>query len=142
MIEPIQLVEQHHIKSTDPRFILIDKASFAAKNLYNKVNYIIRQEFINNGKWIRFASLYHLIKGEPEYSALPRKVSNLILKQLDKNWKSFFAAIKAWKVTPEKFLGRPKLPKYKHKTDGRFMLIYDIQAVSKPCEMGLSNHLN
>lgn len=131
-IEPVQLVEQHIIKSTDPRFALIDEAAFAAKNLYNKANYIVRQAFILKGKWIQFAELFHLVKGEPEYQALPRKVSNLILKQLDKNWKSFFQALKAWRETPEKFLGRPNLPKYKHKTDGRFLLIYDIQALSTP----------
>lgn len=131
-IEPIQLVEQHIIKSSDSRFTLIDEAAFAAKNLYNKANYIVRQAFIHTGKWIRFAELYHLAKVEPEYQALPRKVSNMVLKQLDKNWKSFFGAIRAWKETPEKFLGRPKLPKYKHKTEGRFLLIYDIQALSKP----------
>jgi len=42
---------------------------------------------------------------------------------LDKNWKSFFASIKDWKIHPEKYLGRPKLPKYKHKENGRFNLI-------------------
>ncbi len=36
MIEPIQLVEQHHIKSTDPRFSVIDEASFASNQFYNK----------------------------------------------------------------------------------------------------------
>ena len=39
---------------------------------------------------------------------------------LDKNWKSFFTAIKDWKKHPEKYLGRPKLPKYLPK-DGRFV---------------------
>jgi len=42
---------------------------------------------------------------------------------LDKNWKSFFASIKDWKIHPEKYLGRPKLPKYKDKENGRFSLI-------------------
>jgi len=132
MTEPIQLVEQHHIKSSDTRFGVIDKATFASKNLYNKANYIIRQEFINNGRWIRYNQLAKELKTSDEFKALPAKVSQQVLKQLDKSWKSFFAAIKAWKATPEKFFSRPKLPHYKHKTDGRFMLIYTEQAISKP----------
>ena len=36
------------------------------------------------------------------------------------------------KIEPANFLGRPKLPKYKHKVDGRNILVYTIQAISKP----------
>ncbi len=50
---------------------------------------------------------------------------------LDKNWKSFFEANKAYQENPDKFTGRPKLPKYKHKIKGRNLLIYTIQAISK-----------
>ena len=49
---------------------------------------------------------------------------------LDKNWKSFFEAIKNYKADPSKFIGRPKLPKYKDKTKGRNLLVYTIQAIS------------
>ena len=44
------------------------------------------------------------------------------LRLLDKNWTSFFAAIKDWKAHPEKYKGRPKLPKYKPK-NGYFPLV-------------------
>ena len=47
------------------------------------------------------------------------------------NWKSFFEANKAYQETPDKFTGRPKLPKYKHKTQGRNLLVYTRQAISK-----------
>ena len=43
----ITLVEQHHIKASDPRFEAIDAAAFAAKNLYNKALYELRQAFIH-----------------------------------------------------------------------------------------------
>ena len=49
---------------------------------------------------------------------------------LDKNWKSFFEAVKAYKVDSSKFTGRPKLPKYKDKVKGRNILVYTIQAIS------------
>ncbi|MGK7896290.1 MAG: RNA-guided endonuclease InsQ/TnpB family protein [Xenococcus sp. (in: cyanobacteria)] len=45
---------------------------------------------------------------------------------------SFFEANKAYQETPDKFTDRPKLTKYKHITQGRNLLIYTIQAISKP----------
>jgi putative transposase len=74
---------------------------------------------------------YHLVKHEPAYQALPRKVSNDVLRLLDKNWKAFRKALATWYEDPSQFLGRPCLPKYKDKQQGRNILIYDIQALSK-----------
>jgi putative transposase len=128
----VTLVEQHHIKASDPRFGAIDAAAFAAKNLYNKALYEVRQAFIHRGEYLPFAQVYHILKRSEEYQALPRKVSQLVLKQLDQNWRSFFAAIKDWREHPERYLGRPKLPGYKPKQAGRFLLIYNIQAISRP----------
>ena len=130
--ETIQLVEQPIIKANDPRFEPIDRAAFASKNLYNAANYIVRQEFIPNGRYIPFAELYHLVKHTDAYRALPAKVSNLVLMQLDRNWRAFFAALAAWKEQPEKFLGRPGLPGYKDKVKGRNLLVYDVQALGAP----------
>src|SRR6266851_3749788 len=65
------------------------------------------------------------------YTALPAKVSQQILMVLDKNWTSFKEGLKAYEESPSKFTGRPKLPKYKHKTEGRNILIYTIQAISQ-----------
>src|SRR5581483_12192405 len=127
----MQLVEQHVISKSDPRHESIDRAAFASKNLYNAANYLVRQAFIFQGTYLGYAEIFHLLKGHEAYCALPRKVSNDVLRLLDKNWKSFFKAIKAWKEQPELFLGRPKLPGYKDKSEGRNILIYDIQALSK-----------
>jgi putative transposase len=128
----MQLVEQTMIKRTDPRYARIDAAAFASKNLYNAANYLVRQSFIHQGKYLGFAEVFHLIKGHEAYQALPRKVSNEVLRLLDKNWQSFFKAIKAWRADSSKFQGRPKLPRYKDKAKGRNILVYDIQAISKP----------
>jgi len=127
----MRLVEQHIISQNDERWQAIDAAAFASKNLYNAANYLIRQSFIHEGVYLNYAAIFHQIKTHEAYQALPRKVSNDVLRLLDKNWKSFFKAMKAWKEDPSKFLGRPKLPKYKEK-DGRNILVYDIQALSKP----------
>src|SRR6202007_2075341 len=58
-------------------------------------------------------------------------VAQQVLKQLAEAWKSFFEALEAYKENPSKFTGRPKLPKYKDKTQGRNLLIYTEQAISK-----------
>ena len=50
---------------------------------------------------------------------------------VDRNFKSFFASIKDYKVNPKKYKGRPKLPKYLDTDRGRFPVIYTNQAVSK-----------
>ena len=70
------------------------------------------------------------MKSHEAYKALPAKVSQQILMVLDNNWKSFFEALKAYKVDSLKFSGRPKLPKYKDKVKGRNLLVYTIQAIS------------
>jgi len=127
----MQLVEQHVICHSDSRFAVIDAAAFAAKNLYNLALYEVRQAFIFEHRYLGSAALFHLIKHTDAYTALPRKVSNDILRQLDKNWRAFFAACKAYRENPAAFVGRPKLPKYKDKTTGRFLLIYDKQAISR-----------
>jgi putative transposase len=127
----MQLVEQHSISKTDSRYEAIDRAAFASKNLYNLANYHMRQSFIHQGKYLGYAEVYHLVKQEPAYQALPRKVSNDVLRLLDKNWKAFRKALAAWYEDPGQFLGRPCLPKYKDKQQGRNILVYDIQALSK-----------
>ena len=131
MTEIVQLVEQHLIKAGDPRFALIDQAAFASKNLYNLANYIVRQAFIHHKQYLNYAAVYHLIKKSDAYQALPRKVSQLVLKQVDDNWRGFLAAMRQWKAHPEKFLGRPGLPQYKDKQQGRNILIYNDQAFSR-----------
>src|SRR6266550_6922590 len=128
----MQLVEQHVISKTDPRYALIDRAAFASKNLYNAALYEIRQSFIHQGKYLSYNQMDKIMQKHDAYRMLPSKVSQHVLKLLDKNWKSFFAALEAYREDPSKFLGRPKLPGYKDKAQGRNVLVYTIQALSKP----------
>jgi len=101
----------------------LDKMSHIAKNLYNEANYIVRQEFTKNGKWIRYNTLYKLLKHSENFRMLPSSTARYTLMILDRNWNAFFRAMKEWKAHPEKFHGRPKLPKYKKK-DGNFVLVF------------------
>jgi putative transposase len=133
------LVETHIIKSSHEFYKEFDEIAFLAKNLYNSANYVVRQEFIESskrdgvGNYIQFFDLNHrfIVENQENYIALPRKISTSILRLVDQNWRSFFTAIRDWKKHPIKYLGRPKLPNYKHKTKGRFVVPYTKQAVSK-----------
>lgn len=58
-------------------------------------------------------------KTHENYKLTFSQPANCTLRVLDKNWKSYFKAIKDWKKNPSKYLGMPKLPKYLKK-DGRF----------------------
>ena len=134
----MQLVERHKIKPSHQFWQQIDKLCFLSKNLYNLHNYQVRQSFIFDKVYLGYNQLYHLVKGTLDYKELPAKVSQQVLRLLDKNWKSFFAANKAYNVNSDnevypfrdKFKARPKLPKYKDKTKGRNLLVYTIQAIS------------
>lgn len=128
----MQLVEQHVIGKNDASYAVIDAAAFASKNLYNAALYEIRQAFIFQGVYLNYYEMRRRMKSYEAYKALPAKVAQQVLRTLDKNWQSFFKAIAAWRDDPSKFLGRPKLPKYKDKQHGRNLLIYTIQALSKP----------
>ncbi|MHA2111821.1 MAG: RNA-guided endonuclease InsQ/TnpB family protein [Candidatus Hodarchaeales archaeon] len=90
-----------------------------AKNLYNSATYLVRQEFFATGQWLQYSELYHQLKDQLVYLAL-KEISHChlpqqVLWQVEKNWKSYFRALKAWKKEPSKFQGKPRLPRYKPK---------------------------
>ncbi len=128
----MQMVEQHIITQTDSRFAVIDAAAFAAKNLYNAANYRVRQSFIHGGVYLNYHAIHRIMKHTEPYQALPRKVSQQVLMLLDRSWKSFFAAIAAYRANPSTCTGKPGLPRYLDKTKGRYALVYTVQALSRP----------
>ena len=131
-VNSMQLVEQHVIDRKDPRYAVIDEAAFKSKNLYNVANYEMRQMYIFEGRSLTYNEMDKRMQQHEAYQALPAKVAQQVLIQLDKAWTSFKEARKAYEEDPSRFTGRPCLPKYKHKTEGRNMLVYTVQALSKP----------
>ncbi len=128
----MQLVEQHVIDRKDPRYSVIDEAAFKSKNLYNAANYEMRQTYIFEGRSLSYNEMDKRMQQHEAYQALPAKVAQQVLMQLDKAWTSFKEARQAYEQDPSRFTGRPCLPKYKHKVEGRNMLVYTVQALSKP----------
>ena len=110
-------VETHRIRPSHKHFKLLYEFCVDAKKLYNHANYIVRQRFIAEDYWTRYGELNKTLKADvqyPDYKNMPTAQSaQQVLRHLDNNWKSFFKAIKDWKQHPEKYLGRPKLPRYK-----------------------------
>lgn len=118
--------EKHIIKSSDNHFSLILSFCKQSKNLYNHANYLIRQEFTQNKKLLKYGDLDKILKVDteyPDYQNMPTAQSaQQILRLLDKNWKSFMVSIKDWSKNKEKYLGRPKLPNYLKK-NGYYVLV-------------------
>jgi putative transposase len=128
----MRLVERHVITRSDSRFAIIDYAAFASKNLYNKALYITRQAFFQGNVYPNYPGLYRQLKTEPEYVALPRKVAQWVLRQVCFTWESFRQSRAAYAANPAGFLGQPHLPHYLDKQRGRNLLVYTIQALSRP----------
>ena len=109
-------VEKHVIHKSNPYYRLLIRFCEMSKNLYNHANYIVRQKFIEDGTWARYSDLDEILKNDaeyPDYRNMPTAQSaQQILRLLDKNWKSFFKSIKDWAKHKDKYLGRPKMPKY------------------------------
>lgn len=109
----------------------ISRLCHLSKNLYNEANYIVRNNFITDRKWIRYNELYHLVKASENFKALPHNTGQQILKMLDSAWVSFFRAMKAWKKNHEKFQDRPGLPRYKQKNGEHALFFSNAQVKIK-----------
>ena len=86
-----------------------------SNNMYNFALYTVRQEFIGNNNYLNYYDTQKLLKDSEPYKHLMSQASQCVLQLIDRNFKSYFKAIKDWKKNPHKYLGMPKLPKYRDK---------------------------
>ena len=93
------LAERYIITPSNLYWDDIDANSFLGKNLYNATLYIIRQHFFDTSRLLSFKAVYHQVKADypQDYTALPRKVANQVLKQVYSSWVNYFKALKAYK---------------------------------------------
>jgi putative transposase len=112
------LVEQHTYKPSHPDYAELDKVCFLSKNLYNATLYEARQAFFDTGRFERYESINKRFTDESQrdYTALPRKVSKLTQKLVDRGITSYYGLVREWKKG--KIADRPGLPRYLPK-DGR-----------------------
>lgn len=113
------LVEKHIIKSNDLRYKGLMDYLHKSKNLYNAATYSIRQYYFETkdndeikNKYLDYYSVDKLFKEthNPDYYSLPIDCSQQVLKQVNQNFKSFFALLK--KKTEGKYEKEVKLPRY------------------------------
>lgn len=132
----MKLVEQHIIKSNDQRYKGLCIILSNAKNLYNSTLYVIRQHYFhltgkqytediaadNEYSYINYYEMNKIMKHNKCYASLPANTSQEVLKQVDKNFKSFFALIKLYQNG--KLEDAPSIPKYK-KQNALYPIVYN-----------------
>ena len=122
----IQLTQQIIVNNKHRWYSMLDELCFKSKNLYNYALYQIRQYYKNTNKYLSYYELNTLLSKENQidYRSLPyAQCSQQILKQIDKQYVSFYNALKSQKMKNKKI----RLPKYKDKENGRNIVIYTNQ---------------
>jgi len=126
----VKRIETHKIKSNHKSYRTLVRLSHLSNNLYNQANFIVRQNFIYNNRYLNYYKIDKLFRRhhdlQDNWNQLPSQAKQQVLKLLDQNWKSFFRSIKDYKKNKFKYLGRPKLPKYR-KSGDQFLLILTSQ---------------
>ena len=108
----------------------IDGLAKLSNNLYNEANYRMRQQFFKTGTVLSYFELCKELKVSVNYTGLPSKTAQQIIKLVVSEWQSFFATQASYQCNPEKFTGRPKIPKYRPK-GSTLVLEYNNQQVGK-----------
>ena len=126
------LTSQTIVKPSNKYYGLFDEFCFKAKNLYNAALYRLREAYFEHDAAMTYNSLDKVLKreGNVDYRAMPMASSaQWTLQTVCKAWKSFWKSISAYSKNPEKFLGRPRMPGYLHKTKGRSIVYLTNQNV-------------
>jgi len=97
--------------------------------LYNEANYLVRQAYFNQKKWLQTHRFRPELYNSPNFQQLPLSSAQKVLQLVDKAWKSFFTASADWKVHPEKYFQQPRIPKYKNK-NGQFQIAFKKKQVT------------
>lgn len=124
----MNLTETHQIRPNHKLYSICDELCFKSKNLYNAALFEFRQSFFDKEldtlTWQNINRIFNQ-SNQLDYRELPSKVSNTVLKKLGNNISSFWSLVK--KSDYDK---KVRLPKYLHKTDGRFIVEFNKQTFS------------
>ena len=118
----IQRIERHNICRGHPMWKDCDLLCLQAKNLYNYANYIQRHNFLDKKEIIKYKDFTYELKTHQPFKDIGSNSGQHVLKMLERNWKSFFVAIKDYSKYPDKYLGKPHIPKYLKK-NGRYVCV-------------------
>ena len=124
------LVEQIHIKPSNPLFSECDHICFLSKNLYNATLYAVNQHYEETGRHLSYKEVNRQFthENQPDYRALPAKVSKHTQILVDQAFHSYFSLLKKKKKGEyEKNVNRPH---YMKKKSGRQVTHYEKGAIS------------
>ena len=109
--------ERHIIDKNNINYKNCIEICHLSKNLYNYVNYILRQSFFETKRLPSENEITALLtkNNQVDFRSLPSNVSQQTVKLVFKVWKSFFKALKSYRKDKSKFTSNHKLPKYKSK---------------------------
>ena len=107
----MQLTERIEVRKTPVLSLLCHRA----KNLYNLGNFYVRQELFHLERVLTYFDLDFMLCKRQAYQVLPAQTAQQVLRQVAGDWRSFFAACRAYRKDPRKFLGAPCPPRYKLK---------------------------
>ena len=122
----LQLTQQIVVSNKNSKFAQLDELCFLSKNLYNVALYHIRQYYKETNKYLSYNKLTKILSDSNniDYRAIPYAQSaQQVLRQVDKQYKAFYASIKSKKMQCKKV----RLPKYKDKENGRNIFVYTNQ---------------
>ena len=97
-----------------------------AKNLFNLANWYVRQDLFKLNNFINYYDLDYVLKDKQAYKRLPSQTSQQILKLVNRNWRSYFGALKEYRASPNKFRKKPGIPSYKKK-NGESIVVFTNQ---------------
>ncbi|MCK5522285.1 MAG: transposase [Thiomargarita sp.] len=100
------------VKPNHPIYRECEDLCVISKQLYNVGLYELRQTLFNKSEFLNYKVLYQEMKKNENWTALPRKISNQVWKQVTGSWSHWLKALKEYKNNHGKFTGRPRLPKY------------------------------
>ena len=110
-----------------PSTKLFEELTFLAKNLYNSATYLVRQTFFETGKILRYYSIWNKMREKEDYKKLGKRAGSQtpqqLLRMVEATWEGYKAAKKDWRINPEKYLGKPKIPGYLPR-NGRFIVVW------------------
>ena len=121
----MNLTETHQIRPNHKLYSICDELCFKSKNLYNAALFEFRQSYFDKETdtltWQNLNRIFNQ-SNQFDYRELPSKVSNAVLKKLGNNISSFWSLVKK-----SDYNKKVRLPKYLHKTDGRFIIEFNKQ---------------
>ena len=126
--QPINQDQQEFLKNINIKvdeyneFKLINFRKKQVKGKYMGKQFKSIKYFDKDNRKCDYDFLDFILKDTECFKKLGSNSSQQTLRSLINSWLGFFEGIKEWKKYPDKFLGRPKIPKYKDIKTGKYPL--------------------